>query len=246
MFVVHLAIASHHPQLVELVRSFALGKSGTFEERMNVAQLLNQAGLLPSGMVRLWRNGAWEESLLLNMEISAEPVPGERLPKAVERLHMEGVEAMHAGDGPRAVSILQEAVALLPDNPHLLNNLAIAYQLQGELEKARQMLREIHGRFPDYFLGTVAAARLAMGEGELDQARDLLTGLMQREKLHVSEFRSLCAAQIELLMKEGQQEAARSWLGMWGGIDPYQPALSAYRRWVESGEGAPPSLPLYL
>lgn len=246
MFVVHLAIASHHPQLVELVRSFALGKRGTFEERMSVAQLLSQAALLPSGMVRLWRNGAWEDSLLLNMEISVEPVRSERLPEAVDRLHVEGVEALRAQDGARALPLMQKAVALLPDNPHLLNNLSIAYQLQGELEKARQLLREIHERFPDYFLGTVAAARLAMGEGDLEKARDLLNGLMQREKLHISEFKGLCAVQIEVLMKEGQPEAARSWLGMWGGMDPYNPALPAYRSWIESGEGAPPSLPLYL
>lgn len=230
-FVFRLAAVSGHPELLSVAKSFLTGKRGSIDLRMQCAQMLSQAELLPSGSLRLWTGDTWSDTLMLNFEIDPEPEEN-KLPRAVERLSRQAWEALNDRDGSRAQAALEEAVALWPDDPHLLNNLALAYELQGRSDKAHQMINEIHARFPEYFFGIAGVARLAIADGNLEQAHDLLESLMQRKKMHPSEFNALCMAQIELWLAEGKPEAAQTWIEMWERVDPHNPNLLRYRRKV--------------
>ena len=75
-----------------------------------------------------------------------------------------------------------------------------------------------------------------MQAGDLENAHDLLDGLMQRERLHYSEYDALCMAQIELSLEEKNKEAARSWFEMWEQVDPDNPKLERYRLRVGMGD----------
>ena len=61
----------------------------------------------------------------------------------------------------------------------------------------------------------------------------MLNGLMMRQKLHVSEFVALAAANMELGLAEGQPDTARSWLALLEKVDPNSPLAAAYRERIE-------------
>ena len=113
--------------------------------------------------------------------------------------------------------------------PDLLNNLAMAYDLQGRHEDAVALTRQIHDRHPDYLFARVALAKLHLQKREITEARALLDPLLTRKRWHFSEYAAFCGAQIELSLAEGNREAAQSWLDMWANVDPDHPGLEAYR-----------------
>ena len=236
-FFITLAGMSLHPALLEALGEFAHGQHGRDEQRMKAAQVLSEAGLLPSGTTRMWMGGEWSDLLLLNFEITSEPEESEYSPEVLE-LSEEAYYALQDDEAERAQQLLEQAIALEPDSPSLLNNLAMAFDMQGEEEKAQAMLLDIHRRFPNYFFGVIGIARLATQAGDLDKAREMLDGLMQRKRLHYSEYDALCMAQIDLCLAQKNKEAARSWLEMWEGPDPENPKLEMYRLRVELSDPA--------
>ena len=227
-FFINLAGMSHRPDLLAALDQFIRGQRGRDEQRMNAAQTLSQAGVLPSGPTRMWMQGEWREILLLNFEITDEPDESHYSPE-VQQLAEEAYYALQDNDPKRAQRLLEQAVALELDSPTLLNNLAKALDMQGEDQKAKAMLLDIHQRFPDYFFGIISMARLAMQAGDYEKSHAMLTGLMQRRRLHYTEFDALCQAQIDLSLAEKNKEAAHTWFEMWERPDPENPKLEMYR-----------------
>jgi tetratricopeptide (TPR) repeat protein len=227
-FVVRIAVVTGHPALVSAAKSYVFGKRGSYQERFKAAQILSEADLLPAGPIRMWSGKEMREVMLLNIEISPEPVASKSPARALA-LGKQAFNALRDEDGPRAQGLLEQALALSPDDPGLINNLAMAFEMQGQTERARQMARELHSRFPDYFFGVIAIAALELEDGKLDRAHELLNGLMQRKKLHTSEFSALCRAQIQVSLKENNREAAQLWMEMWEKADPDNPDLNTYR-----------------
>jgi hypothetical protein len=227
-FVISLAGMSLHPDLLVALKDFTLGQHGSDEQRMRASQIVSEAGLLPSGPTRMWLDGEWRETFLMNFEISDEVTSPYTIPE-VARLSEEAYYALQDEEGERAQRLLEQAIALEPDSPSLLNNLAKAYEMQGQSEEAQDILRQIHARFPDYFFGIAGIARLAIKDGDYEKARTLLDNLMQRKQLHYSEFDTLCMAQIDLSLAEKNNDAARSWFEMWERPDPENPKLEPYR-----------------
>ena len=227
-FVVRTAALSAHPALVSAAKDFVFGRRGSFQERFEAAQMLSEADLLPSGPVQMWSGGELRAVMLLNMQISPEP-EASTYPKKVQILAEEAYQALHDQEGRRAQALLQQALALWPDDPSLINNLAMALDMQGQSEPASRMIRELHARVPDYFFGVIAIASLEVIEGNLEHVHALLNGLTQRKKLHTSEFTALCRAHIQVWLAESNREAARTWIEMWEKVDPENPDLIFYR-----------------
>ncbi len=227
-FAINLAGMSHHPDLLAALEEFIRGQRGRDKQRMNAAQALSEAGLLPSGTTRMWMAGEWRDILFLSFEITPEP-DSPNFSSEVQQLYEEAYDALQDDEPQKAQRLLEQAVALEPDSPSLLNNLAKAFDMQGEEEKAHAMLQDIHRRFPDYTFGIISMAHMAMQVGDVDKARDLLNGLMQRKRLHYSEYEVLCMAQIELCLAEKNKDAARSWFETWERVDPENPKLEMYR-----------------
>ena len=227
-FVTNLAGMSGHPGLLAALKDFTLGQHGSDEQRVKASRIVSEAGLLPSGPVRMWLRGEWHEILLMNFEISDEVTAPYTNPEA-ERLAQEAYYALQDKEGQRAQELLEQAIALEPDSASLLNNLAMAYEMQGQSQKAHGMLLQIHAQFPDYFFGIAGVARLAIKDGDYEKARTLLDSLMQRRQLHYSEYDTLCTTQIDLCLAEMNKEAARAWFEMWERPNPENPKLEAYR-----------------
>ena len=229
-FALRMASMAKTPELLAMLKEFAFGQRGPDQARLDAAQIVNQAGLLPSGPVRLWMRGEWQELLLLGFEIYPEPEGANPHSARVTQWLEEATLALRAGDVKRAEPLLRQALAEEPDAPDLLNNLAAAYSLQGRRQESEALVREIHARHPDYFFGRANLARLLAQAGDYDRARELLDPLLQQKRLHITEFDSLCAAEIDLFLAQGNLDAARTWFSMWESADTDSPMLEQFRR----------------
>jgi tetratricopeptide (TPR) repeat protein len=229
-FAYRLALMADTPEMMAALRDFAFSRRGPDKLRMQAANAACEAGLIPVGPTRLWMDGDWRELLLLGFDLHDEPV--QKHSRQVEQLAAEAMEALYDDDGERAERLLKQALEKEPDAVDLLNNLANAYKLQGRVEEGDALIRQIHERYPDYLFGRVNVAQLHIQDGELDKARELLTPLLTRRRLHFSEFAALCMAEISLFLAEGNREAARQWLQLWEGSDPDHPQLPEWRERV--------------
>lgn len=233
-FALRTALIAETPELLAALRDFALSQRGPDTMRMQAAQAAQRAGLLPVGQVRFWSQGEWRDVLMLGIEISDEPVSS-GLPKRIEQRQSEAILAIRAGEAVRAEDILQQALAQVPDDPGLLNNLAAAYSHQGRAAESSALIRAIHARFPEYFFGQVNQALLDIREERLDEAKRLLEPLLSRQRLHYSEFAALMNAQVEYYVARGEHGTARSWVDFWSQADPDSPAIQSWRRKLDAG-----------
>jgi tetratricopeptide (TPR) repeat protein len=221
---------SAHPGLLQLLKNFALGQAGPDAQRLEALQYLTKYNVFESGeMVELWREGKQTPVLTLGFQISYESSERPQLKPAVERLMEQAVNALHAEDGPEAESCLRKALAIQPQEPSLLNNLAVALQMQKKMAEANALADQIAEKFPSYFFGQVIAARRALQAGDLEKAQTVIDRMMKKKELHVTEFGALCGCQIDLLIENDKPEGAVSWFSMWEQGYPEDPALENYR-----------------
>lgn len=230
----NIAVTSKTPELLAALRDFALGQRGPDQLRIAAAQAASRAGLIPQGVARLWIQGEWRETMLMDFEIHDEPIFHHS--EQVTRLLTGGTQALRAGDSHAAERSLKQALELEPDAPDLLNNLAIAYELQGRTVEAHDLVREIHARHPDYSFPRLSLAQLALRDGKPEEAKALLEPLLTRRRFHLTEYSQLCRAFVDLMRAQKNHEGAQSWLNMWASVNPDDPALPAYR--IRSGLAA--------
>ncbi len=228
-FAVRIAASSGYPALQEAARSFVMGQKGLFDERLNAAKILVGAGVLPSGLARLWQAGEWRVVLVLPMTVDPQAIQTHYDPPVAE-LAMQANQALMAQDGAAAQAALEGALSILPDDPLLLNNLGLAYELQGEDQKAHDLLWDIYTRYPENFFATIGVVRLALQDGAYDQAHAMLGQLTSREKVHNTEFNALCMVEIELALAEKNQRDGLAWLDLWERTDPSNPSLPDYKK----------------
>jgi tetratricopeptide (TPR) repeat protein len=227
--IVTLITMAGAPELLEMLKNFVLGPHGPDQMRIEAANSLCQRGLLPSGETWMYIRGERQKVLLIGFEVGDESEDREATTPQVKKIAQQATLALYERDWQRARQLINEGLALDPDNLTLLNNLASVYEMQGRKEKAYALVRGIHQRQPNYLFARVSLARVAIIDGELERAHELLEPLLQRKKLHVSEFDNLCMAFIELYLAEDNRDAARTWFEMWESANPDNPGLAPYR-----------------
>jgi tetratricopeptide (TPR) repeat protein len=215
------------PDLIALMKEFALGESGSDKLRTDAATFLSTNGHLPPGAHRMWIQGKWTEILLMDWEITDRPTADFKLP-ATRKLLGQALEALQIQDGKRAQTLLEQALKL-EESPSLFNNMALSLEMQGQHQAARAIMDRLQTRFPDYFFGICSNARVAIQQKNFDEARTLLNNLAQRKKLHVAEYNALCETEIQFAIATGNLDSARTWLQMWERVDPENPRLAPYR-----------------
>ncbi len=60
-------------------------------------------------------------------------------------------QALHQGDGAEAESLLRQVRQIEPETPDVLNNLAMALQLQNQMDEANLLFDQVIEQYPDYF-----------------------------------------------------------------------------------------------
>jgi tetratricopeptide (TPR) repeat protein len=186
--------------------------------------------------VPMWINGQQTEIFSMGFEITDEPAPVEGISEAVLDKHELAYDLLMNDEPEAAEPLLQEIIAEEPGFPSAYNQLAVAYQMQGQSEKARALIEETHARFPDYFFARVALARLLAQEKEIGAARQLLEPLTRLQKLHISEFRALAQAEMDIALADNRPEAARRWLEIWEQVDEGNPEIIQWRMRIDGPE----------
>jgi tetratricopeptide (TPR) repeat protein len=209
------------------VRDFALGQRGPDDLRLRASQLAEEAGLLPPGPRRLWINGQWRENKMLRTEIHTEPSERQHAPGIFDLL-MQAVDALRAGKDAHAEGLLRKALDIDPNDPVVMNNLALAVSRLGRTDESEAITLLLHERHPDYLFGRTAMAGLAAARGEWNRARELLDPLLMRPRLHITEFTAVCTAEVNLYLAQGNREQVEHWLGMWRRAAPDHPLLPGF------------------
>jgi len=222
-FALLIARTARTPELLAALRDFALSQRGPDKLRHEAALPADEAEMFADRRARMWLKGAWTDIQFMNFEITNEP-EHPFSPKIVT-LMRKATEALHARQGARAEPLLKQALELEPDSPSLMNNLAMAYGLQGRQAEAEEMVRQIHAQHPDYLFARVAVARMHTRDREYAAAEELLKPLINRRRLHFSEATALFNAYVEFYEAQGNREAARTWLDLWSNIDPENPEV---------------------
>jgi tetratricopeptide (TPR) repeat protein len=227
-FAMRVAQTSGSPEMLAALRDFAQSQRGPDALRAQAAAAASDAGAMPAGPTPTWMNGEWHDTMMLTFEIYDEPTDAGHSPEVADLLS-EGTLALSEGDAARAETLLQQALALEPDAPDILNNLAAAYEEQGRREESEALSARVFEQHPDYFFGRISMAMRAIQKHDYERAKSLLEPLMARKRLHISEFRALANTQMELSLAQGYTDAVRSWLDIWESIDPDDPLL---QRWT--------------
>jgi tetratricopeptide (TPR) repeat protein len=231
-FILGLAQVVNHPELIAAVKDFAFGQAGCDEYRLTAANMAVQAGLLPTGMHRLWIDGEWTETLLFGIEVTESG-------KLTHSSKVDGwlraaLRSSKQGEFAQAESLLQQASTAEPDAPDLLYNLAVLYQRQGRLDESDALIDQISEKFPDFLLARVNRAQRAITGGDLHRANQLLEPLRLRTKMSENEFDAFCSAHIDLYLGEGKRSEAQAWFGVWESHNPQNNKLARYQELFRS------------
>jgi len=224
------------PDLLQTCYEFALGKFGSDGLRMEALQYIteNHPEMLPEDrLVSMWNDGKQTELMMMGFDITFDPTEAEGLSEEILDKHLEAYDLLLNDEPQAAELLLHEIMAAAPDFPSAYNQLAVAYEMQGQRQKARELVEETHARFPDYFFARVALARMLVAEGQIQEARDLVGPLLRQSQLHITEFRALAQMQMDMALAEKQTEAARSWLEMWRQVEPDNPEVHEWKVRIE-------------
>ncbi len=225
------------PELLQVSYDFAQSPYGADALRMKAIQFISQhhPAMLPENkMVPMWINGTQTELFMLGFEITDEPEGIDDIPDAILDKHETAYDFLMNDEPEKAEVLLQEIIAEAPEFYPAYNQLAVAYSMQGRTEEAHVLIKETHERFPDYFFARIALARIMARDGQTEEAKELMRPLLGKPKLHISEFRALAQAQMDIALAEDLPEAARTWLEMWEQIEEDHPDLFPWKMRIES------------
>jgi tetratricopeptide (TPR) repeat protein len=211
-----LAVLKHRakagdPASREALVALLVSLRGPDSERMNLLNWLNDEGLRDSALpARIFSAGKVRDTKSFGMHITAEPRPSPFSPEGTElakRMH----QAIGRGEIEQAYELALQLRDRHPEQASALANLAsLRMTLDKPVAESLRLLREALDLEPDYLFARCTLARYLAGEGQVDEARALLEGLVEREQWHYSEYRSYMLAQRELALAQGEFEVLRA------------------------------------
>jgi tetratricopeptide (TPR) repeat protein len=219
------------PEFLDALQDFASGKRGPDALRNEALTVLRQEGRIGIGPHRLFLNGEWTEIEIFSPTITDEPLPVTT--PGLQELLNEGYFAMDSGDHVKAEQIFRRCVELDPDSESSAHNLAGAlmmYDDAARTKEARTLLEGLRERFPDYLFASTSLAQLAIKDGDLQTARDLVAPLRRREELHRSEMMAVLSVSASLAFADDNLDSARATVSMMEQLDPGHLNSTTFRR----------------
>ncbi len=217
-------------ELWDILKTFALGQSGSDQLRNQIANRLVQADQLEPDQVRMWLQGKWQEVFLLNYEFHEES-PEIHTPQ-VQALLVQALTALKTytkAEAIEAEALLKEALSLKV-SPDLLQNLAAAYELQDRDDEAVQLCHQIVADYPNYIPATAAVALYHLKNYDIDQAAALLKPILKRKRFHFEDFVTFSTVYMHFLVQQDLMTAASGWLQIWKQVTPDDPDLKIWEK----------------
>lgn len=226
-----LLIAPESPRrfVKDALLDYARGTRGTDALRHQLlAKLKDQRHDLESP-ISIYTKGKLHQILIVRFQITDEPdVPSNRTDETC-RLLEEANLAMHDGDAVEAERLLRQVKEIEPNEPDVLNNLAMALELQKRTDETNELIDEMIREHPDYFFGQIAVANRLIQAKQHDDAIDVLLPLQQRKRLHFTEFFALVKSMVYLHAGNHNHNSAAQWLNMLSDYDPDHPDIPSLR-----------------
>lgn len=235
-FVLNFVRVVETPELLQALYDFARSPHGSDDLRLEAIQFISHKHphLLPENKeVTMWQKGKQSKMFMLNFTITDEPEFLADIPRGMLEKHEQATTLLLDDRLEEAEEMLQEVIAAAPNFHSAYNHLAAVYEKQGRRQEARALIEETHARFPDYLFARVALARILTQEKRLEEARALLKPLLLLPELHISEFRALARAQIDIALADNQVDGARSWLAMWRQLEEDNPELLQWQMRID-------------
>lgn len=233
-----IARGSQKPGVKAALLDYLCGPRGTDEIRRQLLVQLQELGHTFEAPLPMYAKGKVQEIEVINFQITDEPtVPIGRTDGTCDLLEAAN-NALHDGDGAEAERLLRQARQIEPEQPDILNNLALALQIQNKTKEANLVLDEIIEKFPDYFFGKLAAANRYIIRKQYDEALEILLGLQRLRKLHSTEFFGLARSMIHLFVGRRELASAQHWLDMLENYEPDYPELPSLKRLVSRAHNA--------
>ena len=227
--VFNVAKTSEYPPLFEKVYAHALAQDGPDSSRLQATELLRQFGHMPTGTTRMWLQGKWHETLLFNFVVGEESEASYPMTSREARdAYVDAHELLRDENYSGARTLLERANKLQPDHPIILNNLAQCLERLGDQDAANTMVASVIKNCPDYLFGQISIINQLINNAELKQAQETLTPLLNRAKLHYSEFSAVADAQVRILVLRDEINGAKMWLDTWRKILPDEPKVDAW------------------
>ena len=173
------------------------------------------------------------EILVLNFNIDYDPIYVPRSPQ-VQEWAEDGYYALQQNKPREAEVLFKKCVEAASDAPDLLNNLAAAYAMQGRDAESNELARSIHAKWPEYFFGRVFMANSATLEGRFDVAEQYLRPMLTQQRFHITEFRAMATAYIQLEIGKNRLNAAQSWIDLWKSLESDYPDLKMFQQRINA------------
>ena len=193
----------------DLLRAFARLPIGTKDERFGVLTFLQSHRMIgPTEPVAYWDDNGLREVTVTGTEIYREPKESD-LPPDLDALLIEAV-VLHNEDRPDEAEVrLKTVLERVPDHPVALMNLAAVRSAKGHTAELLRLLHAIVDNHPDYLFARCSLAQRLIEQRELEQAEQLLDGLIGRERLHIQEAFLLWGTLAMLYTAKGEAAAAQ-------------------------------------
>jgi len=233
-FALLLAKAVSSPEMLNVLKDFAMGQRGPDAMRISTILFLRQQNFLGDEPVSIWSKGAWTDVVPYRAEIYYEQVPHPN--SRVTDLLNVGIDAMHAKDLRSAEVALRQCIKIDPDFPSARHNLAMTLLMGKNKEahaEAEQILHDVFERFPDYSFARISLAQLAIQEGRIDEAQELIAPLASRTRWHVSEAMAHSTVILELAVARKDFPAAEASLEMMRRLDEDDPRIEQLHRRIQ-------------
>lgn len=182
------------PPSTDQLRAIAFGTEGPDQRRMDALSELQESGALaPGETVSVWLDDGWRELFL--HEITEDAV--ELVPEGELRDTMgEALEAARRDDFATAERLNRWLCERMPEEPAPRNNLAGALVAQGRREEGEAMLQDLLAAHPTYLPARTALVQLRLADKQIDEARELLSGVRMPARVHPELYARFLVAKV--------------------------------------------------
>ncbi|RME82382.1 MAG: tetratricopeptide repeat protein [Caldilineae bacterium] len=224
------------PEAHALLREFALGKKGDFEDRMEAVQALVDAGeLSPYEPVRVWYKDDWRSVVphrvvVQDQDLDYSPEVNELLQRA-QQVHREENVAL-------ARELYEKALKLEPNAKEAYNNLATICRSEGNDREAESLLEKALEIDPNYAMARANLVHLLIDEGRLEEAKEMARRLAALPEMTPLEFGFASVTHARIAILEERYDDAQATLDIAKEIVPLYEPLKTWQEYLDSRRAA--------
>jgi tetratricopeptide (TPR) repeat protein len=190
------------------LRRLLVRPCGPDSVRLELLDWLGTKGLLQrSEPVEILASGKVHTTRAYGLHIHNQPRPSSFSARGQD-LHRRSVLAVRRGALHEALALVQQLHAVHPEHPTALNELTVVKEALGHpADEVMALFRQALALAPDYLFARCGLARYLAAQGQVDEARALIDGLLEKTEWHHSEYLSLLLAQRALAVAGGDDTA---------------------------------------